>query len=108
MATLTHYDPTLAKTARASPPVLVTFEAIEKILVGLLECEEGIQQIIQAQSEAYRAHSAGTTSGHDPLCSSMPIQTAGQPPQPPLLSAGAQVCIKVFSPPHPSSLGDCD
>eukprot|EP01079_Euglenida_sp_SAG-EU17-18_P007453 gene7453-182_t len=92
---LTSYDPTLAVNAAASPPALVTFQAIERILVDLLGSPEGVQQIINSQAEAYQAHSAGTTPGSDPLCSSIPIQTAGQPPQPQLLSGpGAQVCIK--------------
>ena len=87
--TLTSYDPSLLEKATALPPKLVSFEEIEAILTQLLESKEGVERILQSQQVAYK-----NASGENPV-STLPIQTAGQPPQPPLIAGKlSQVCIK--------------
>mmetsp|Transcript_22421 Transcript_22421/g.28295 ORF Transcript_22421/g.28295 Transcript_22421/m.28295 type:complete len:351 (-) Transcript_22421:208-1260(-) len=87
---LTSYDPNLSKVASSSPPKLVAFKDIEATLVTLLKSPE---QIFASQQRAFEL--ATQESKSQGLTSSLPIQTAGQPPQPTLKSGdGAQVCIK--------------
>jgi len=87
--TLTSYDPSLLEKATALPPKLVSFVDIEAILTQLLESKEGVERILQSQQVAYK-----NASGENPV-STLPIQTAGQPPQPPLIAGKlSQVCIK--------------
>ena len=87
---LTSYDPNLAKVSISSPPKLVPFETIEKTLLSLLKTPH---KIFSSQQRAFQL--ATEQSKSQGLTSSLPIQTAGQPPQPTLKSGdGAQVCIK--------------
>ena len=90
MESLTAYDPGLSKNALADPPKLVPFEEIQTILTKLLSTKEGVESILSSQMEAFQLASSSPSR-----CASLPIQTAGQVPFPPLAAgAGAQVCIK--------------
>lgn len=87
---LTSYDPELAKRAT---PKLVSFGIIESIIHKLLTEVDGVEAIIGSQERAY--HRSTKEAKDAGLSSSLPIQTAGQPPQPPMVAGkGAQVCIK--------------
>jgi ornithine cyclodeaminase len=87
---LTSYDPNVSKAAKSSPPKLISFEKIEKTLLVLLQCPD---KIFTSQQRAFKL--ATQKSKNEGLTSSLPIQTAGQTPQPKLKSGdGAQVCIK--------------
>lgn len=90
---LTSYDPTLAEKAMASPPTVVPFAQIESILSNLLSSKNGINSLLDCQRLAFQKSTIQCTE--EGLASSLPIQTAGQPPQPSLRAGlGAQVCIK--------------
>ncbi len=87
---LTSYDPNVSKLAASSPPKLVPFKDIEATLLKLLETPD---KIFASQKRALWL--ATRESKSQGFTSSLPIQTAGQPPQPTLKSGqGAQVCIK--------------
>ena len=91
---LTSYDETLAKNAQSNPPSLIPFPKIESILTSLLSSSTGVEAIFNSQRKAFiQSTTAAKEKG---LSSSLPIQTAGQPPQPPMNRAGpgAQVCVK--------------
>lgn len=86
---LTSYDVGLAVKATSSPPRLVPFTKIESILGRLLSTREGVEEIMLSQKEALCLGSRRNG------VSSLPIQTAGQYPQPTLkCGKKAQVCIK--------------
>lgn len=90
---LTSYDPSLAAKANMYPPTLVPFSKIECILSNVLSSENGVKSLLNSQLMAFQKST--TQSKEDGLASSLPIQTAGQPPQPSLRAgSGAQVCIK--------------
>ena len=90
MSSLTDYDPSLRKNAVSSPPKLLPFDEIQTILAKLLSTKEGVDAIMASQMEAFRLASASPSK-----CASLPIQTAGQMPYPPLSAGpGAQMCIK--------------
>ncbi len=90
---LTSYDPTVAQNALSNPPALVPFSQIEATISSLLATPNGIEQIFKSQENAYRQSTQ--TAQQNGTSSSLPIQTAGQPPQPPLKAgSGAQVCVK--------------
>ena len=91
---LTSYDETLAKNAESNPPSLISFPKIESILTSLLSSSTGIAAIFQSQKKAFIQST--TLAKENGVSSSLPIQTAGQPPQPPMKRAGpgAQVCVK--------------
>lgn len=93
MSLLTSYDPSLAEKAMASPPTLVPFAQIESILSNLLSSENGVKSLLDCQRLAFQKNTIQCKD--QGLVSSMPIQTAGQSPQPSLRAgSGAQVCIK--------------
>lgn len=90
MDSLTAYDPGLHKNALSDPPKLVPFQEILSILTRMLSTREGVESILRGQMKAFQL-----SSSLPPKCASLPIQTAGQPPFPPLAAGtGAQVCIK--------------
>ena len=90
---LTSYDSSVAENALLSPPELVTFSKIESTLSSLLAQPTGIQAMFNSQERAF--HLSTVESKDRGVSSSLPIQTAGQPPQPPMKAgAGSQVCIK--------------
>ncbi len=77
---LVSYDTQLSERS-FSPPTLVPFSSIESTLLKLLR-KENVELIFNSQKKAFcqsteAAKSLGNTS-------TLPIQTAGQPPQPPL------------------------
>jgi ornithine cyclodeaminase/alanine dehydrogenase-like protein (mu-crystallin family) len=87
---LTSYDPNLSKVASSAPPKLVSFKSIEAVLLSLLKAPD---KIFLSQQRAFAL--ATRESKDQGLTSSLPIQTAGQMPQPSLKSGkGAQLCIK--------------
>jgi hypothetical protein len=86
---LTSYDPYLSSKAGKSPPKLVSFTDIESILSRLLQSQDGVNRLVQSQHSAFQSASGAE------VVSTLPIQTAGQAPQPPLKAGPlAQVCIK--------------
>jgi ornithine cyclodeaminase len=90
---LTSYDPHLTKTATSEPAQLVPLEKIESCLSTLLSTSEGIDKLFASQHRAFQKSTL--ESKQKGLSSSLPIQTAGQIPQPTLTAGkGAQVCIK--------------
>ena len=90
MDSLTAYDPGLSKNALSDPPKLVPFHEILSILTKILSTKEGVESILLGQIKAFQLASSSPSK-----CASLPIQTAGQTPYPPLAAgAGAQVCIK--------------
>jgi len=88
---LTSYDPSLSENATKSPPSLVSYKKIESILFSILTNEPS--KIFDSQKKAFQL---GTQEYKDRgFTSSLPIQTAGQTPQPSLKAGeGAQMCIK--------------
>jgi len=89
-SSLTAYDPGLSQNALSNPPKLVPFQEILSILNQILSTPEGVESILSSQITAFQL-----ASSSPPKCASLPIQTAGQAPFPPLLAGpGAQVCIK--------------
>lgn len=88
---LTSYDPNLSKNSSTSPPKLIPFQTIESILQSLLQ--NSPDKIFSSQKRAFQL--ATQQSKSQGITSSLPIQTAGQPPQP-TLKAGdkSQLCLK--------------
>ena len=82
---LTSYDPNLLKNASSDPPVLVPFDKIEAILISLLSTQDGIEEMFLSQERAFRQ--SIVEAKEKGISSSLPIQTAGQAPQP-LMTAG--------------------
>lgn len=98
---LTSYDPSLEENALANPPILVPFAKIESILSSLLSTPHGVESLLDSQRMAFQNSSkkqftsTTTSCSESSVTSSLPIQTAGQPPQPSLRAGkGAQLCIK--------------
>ncbi len=90
---LTSYDSTLASNALSNPPALVSFSKIEAVLSSLLADTSGVEAMFASQERAFRRSTAEAKESG--VSSSLPIQTAGQPPQPPMKAGpGAQVCVK--------------
>ncbi|GFH53305.1 hypothetical protein CTEN210_09781 [Chaetoceros tenuissimus] len=90
---LTSYDPNLAQKAASEPAQLVPLEKIESCLSTLLSTPQGIEKLFTSQHRAFQ--NSTLESKQKGLSSSLPIQTAGQIPQPTLTAGkGAQVCIK--------------
>ena len=91
---LTSYDPSLVQNATLNPPNFVPFADIEKILIKLLSDQDGIDAIFASQKAAFENSTMEAKEKGN--SSSLPIQTAGQPPQPTMKGGeGAQVCIKI-------------
>lgn len=90
---LTSYDPSLLQKASLDPPKLVPFSAIESALSTLLSTLDGVNAMFASQQKAFEQSTL--ISRRNGVSSTLPIQTAGQPPQPSLRAGvGAQVCIK--------------
>ena len=79
---LTSYDSTLASNALSNPPALVSFSKIEAVLSSLLADTSGVEAMFASQERAFRRSTAEAKESG--VSSSLPIQTAGQPPQPPM------------------------
>ncbi len=88
---LTSYDPNLSRHSSTSPPKLIPFKTIESTLKSLLQ--NSPDKIFSSQKRAFQL--ATQQSKSQGMTSSLPIQTAGQPPQP-TLKAGvkSQLCLK--------------
>lgn len=89
---LVSYDPRLIAESSSTPTTkLIPLSKIQSVLLKLLQ--ENPEKIFDSQKKAFclstqESKDAGVTS-------SLPIQTAGQTPQPEMKSgSGAQVCIK--------------
>jgi ornithine cyclodeaminase/alanine dehydrogenase-like protein (mu-crystallin family) len=91
---LTSYDRNLASNALSNPPELVSFSKIEATISSLLaDKDDGVEAMFASQERAFRQSTI--EAKENGVSSSLPIQTAGQPPQPPLKAgSGAQVCVK--------------
>ena len=88
---LISYDPNLSNISSTSPPKLIPFQVIQSILHSLIL--NSPSKIFDSQRIAFElATTKSKSSGHT---SSLPIQTAGQPPQPSLKSGpNSQLCLK--------------
>ena len=94
---LLSYDPSLwnkSKTeSEPSLPKVIPLGKIENAICQLLSTDQGIRDLFSSQDEAFR-HSTQIAKING-IASSLPIQTLGQHPQPPLKGGhGSQMCIK--------------
>ena len=86
MTKLTSYQ---SSGASSPQPSIISFQQIEEFLIKLLSSPEQVTRLLRSQARAYKL--LATTPSK---CSNLPIQTIGQPPNPPLESPTAQMCIK--------------